>query len=53
MSIEYNREASGRNDSTTTTESHGWRKQSLGEPVCFSERQVYSRRHPGSGGHRH
>ena len=48
-----NGESSGGNDSATTTESHGWREQSLGEQVRLLKKQVNSGRHPGSGGHRH
>ena len=44
MSIGYNGKTSGGNDPTTTTESRGWREQSLGEPVPHSERQVHSGR---------
>ena len=51
MSIGYNWEASGGNDSLTTTESRGWRKQSFGEPVRLWERQVQSRRYTGCGGY--
>ena len=50
MSIGYSGKASGGNDSTTTVGSHDWEEQSLGKPVRFSERQVYSERHPGSDG---
>ena len=45
--------ASGGNDPTKTTGSHGPRERSLGKPVRLSKRQVHSRRHPGNGGHRH
>ena len=51
MSIGYNGEVFGRNDSTTTTVSHGWQKQSVREPVRQSERQVLNGRYPGSSGH--
>ena len=47
----YNGEASRGNDSTSTTESHDWGEQSLGEPVRVWERQVHSGLHPGCGGH--
>ena len=47
----YNGKASGGNYSTTTAESHGWREQSLGEPVLLWERQVQGGRHPDYGGH--
>ena len=53
MSIGYNVGACEASDSTTTTESHGWCEQSLGELVQLSERQVHSEHYPGSGGHRH
>ena len=53
MSIGYNGEASRRNDSTTITESHGWREQSLADPVRLSEMRVHSGRYPDSSGYRH
>ena len=53
MSIGYNGEASGGNDSIKITESHGCREQSFGEPVRLSGKQVDSGRYQGSGKHRH
>ena len=51
--IGYNGEAPGGNYSTTNTKSHGWREQSLREPVQLSKWQVRSGRQPGSGEDRH
>ena len=47
ISIVYNGKASGGYDSKTTMQSHGWREQSLEEPVWLSARQVHSGRYPG------